>query len=269
MSKRARIAVVALAAGLCAPIPPALAQNEPPAQRLAAENAALRDEVAELQAKLEAALVELDVLRVRLREAESRLSNLEPPRPPQYAEVGADPFSSPMALFRELRRLYERELAILPRETPAEDEDFEEAVQEWVSEAPRRIRAEREWTVRIESVERESTAPRNFSGLVSVIDPATGQPYGPARRMSLPPRFAQKAMEGAGDHDLWTAKVTVIAAPSRNPDRESPGVFNEPWLIGPQVEFGFDLEWRELTGVERTPAPGADQEANRPQGPRR
>lgn len=262
---RPALAILALAAGLSAAAP-ALAQQGD--QRLAAENARLRDQVAELEAKLQAALTELDVLRQRLASAEDRLSNLEPPRPPQYAETGADPFSSPTALFRELVRLYERELAPMPRETAAEQRDFNEAVERWVSEAPRRVRAEREWLVRIESVQREASAPRRFSGLISVIDPATGQAYGPARRMPLPPRLAQR-VTGSEDQDLWVAQVTVMAAPARNPARESMGVFNEPWFIGPQVEFGFDLEWRDLQPAEQPPADGAEGDADRPAGPGR
>lgn len=254
-----------LAAGLLACLPsPAQAQQD---QRLASENARLRDQVADLQAKLEAAQTELEVLRQRLADAEERLSNLEPPRPPQYAEPGADPFSSPTALFRELGRLYERELATLPRETQAEEREFSQAVEQWVREAPRRIRAERQWLVRIESVQREASAPRRFSGLISVVDPATGQAYGPARRMPLPPRMAQRVSES--DEELWQADVTVIAAPSRNPARESVGVFNEPWFIGPQVEFGFDLEWRSLEPAEQQPSEGDAQEQDRPAGPGR
>ncbi|MFG0285554.1 MAG: hypothetical protein ACF8R7_14140 [Phycisphaerales bacterium JB039] len=263
-----RTSIVAMALGCGLWAAPALAQND--AQRLAAENGRLRDQVAELEAKLQAALAEIDLLRIRLEDAEERLGNLEPPRPPQYAEVSADPFSSPYALFRELVRLYERELATLPRQTEAEDRAFGEAVERWVNEAPRRIRAEREWTVRIEAVERESTAPRKFTGLVSVIDPATGLAYGPGRRMPLPPRMAQDVLDGADRHDLWLARVTVAAAPARNADRESPGVFNEPWLIGPQVEFGFDLEWRELEGIEKSPVANVQGEGDgRSTGPRR
>jgi hypothetical protein len=256
------LTTLALLAALALGIRPAAAQD----QRLATENARLRDQVAELEAKLQAALNELDVLRQQLASAEERLSNLEPPRPPQYAETGADPFSSPTALFRELVRLYERELATMPRETDAEQRAFSEAVDRWVSDAPRRIRAEREWLVRIESVQREATAPRRFSGLISVIDPATGLAYGPPRRMPLSPRLAQRASES--DQDLWVAKVTVMAAPARNPQRLTVGVFNEPWFIGPQVEFGFDLEWRDLQPAEQQPAEG-EERPSRPAGPGR
>jgi hypothetical protein len=262
---RRSIAILALAAGLSTAAP--LLAQPADAQRLATENTRLRDQVAELEAKLQAALTELDVLRQRLSAAEDRLSNLEPPRPPQYAETGADPFSSPTALFRELVRLYERELAPMGRETTADQRAFSEAVDRWVAEAPRRIRAEREWLVRIESVQREASAPRRFSGLISVIDPATGHAYGPARRMPLPPRFAQRVSES--DQDLWVAKVTVLAAPARNPQRDVAGVFNEPWFIGPQVEFGFDLEWRDLQPAEQAPADGAEGDQNRPAGRQR
>src|SRR5690606_25615515 len=136
-------------------------------------------------------------------------------------------------------------------------------VDRWVSEAPRRIRAEREWLVRIESVQREASAPRRFSGLISVIDPATGLAYGPARRMPLLPRLAQLGSES--DQDLWVAKVTVMAAPSRNQQRQAMGVFNEPWFVGPQVEFGFDLEWRDLQPAEQQPA-RREQPPERPAG---
>lgn len=233
------------------------AQPRTPAE-LIEENRALRDEleaarsrVAVLEAQVAQLLAERRGLEGTLGRAENLISSLRrslgetdvPPPPQRIASVPEDPLASPASMLRELRSRYHVEMLGVPMETADERAAYIRRVKLWCRLTNENLRGKRTWLVTLEDM-----APMGRDALVvrmHVHDPATGLPIGEAFDVQFPKRFKDQFTRGTRS-GKWEVTSIVIAKPVFNEHRLSRGVFEYPTMIGPMVEFDFELNWEGL-----------------------
>lgn len=245
------------------------------------ENRALRDElertrsrVAALEADVDRLLAERRGLEGALARAENLISSIRrsvgatdlPPAPQRYAQVPDDPLASPASLLRELQSRYHVEMLGIPRETEAEREDFIRRVQLWCRLTNENLRGRRTWLVTLDDI-----APMGRDAFVvrmELHDHESGLPIGEPFDVQFPKRFMDQFERGTKS-GKWEVTSIVIAKPVFNESRLSRGVFEYPTMIGPMVEFDFELNWQGLRAwapkpeaeAEEGAQPEADEEA--------
>jgi len=263
---------------LAAPLLRAQANPEPPTNRspqdLRAENNRLRERLAELETELAESrrriarledlvrslrreLAEVDVTNGHTGEpsdsgpAQESDSTITTKDADSAAPIPDDPYAAPDALHRRLRREFANEFAAEP---PAEDRALQRYVADlrrWARIASQTHRAPVDWLVRI--IDRPTTddpaAPRVAT--FQVIERETGRTIGEPFTLTLAPRETARLDEHA-EQKLWILSGVLAAAPSINPDRPDKGLFDNPPLLGPYVEFGYDFSVRALRPAERT-----------------
>ncbi|GAB5496337.1 MAG: hypothetical protein Phyf2KO_14170 [Phycisphaerales bacterium] len=264
-----RLILVVLAALLpCA----AHAQPRTPAE-LIEENRALRDElekahsrVAALEAEVDRLLAERRGIEGTLARAESLISSIrrsvgstDIPRPPKtYAQIPDDPLASPASLLRELQSRYHVEMLGVPTTTDAEREDFVRRAKLWCRLTNENLRGRRTWLVTLDDL-----APMGRDTYVVRMesqDPESGLPIGEPFDVQFPKRFLDQFERGTKS-GKWEVTSIVIAKPVFNESRLTRGVFEYPTMIGPMVEFDFELNWQGLRAWTPEPVEGADEEA--------
>ncbi|MDX9911877.1 MAG: hypothetical protein RBS39_08605 [Phycisphaerales bacterium] len=253
-SRRVRVPLAfSIAAMAWAPI--TLAQSGPPGQPeglVEAQLASLQEQNRELRRQVEALQQELSDAYAKLAEAQRQIAALQAPTDDGSTPAAAaphDPFASPAGLLAELRRRYAAEIAVLPE--PEDDRGRQSRAREvdrWCREVSREVRARREWIVRFTEVgeSRADGAPAT----AIVLDRATGAPIDGPVQSIVPRRFADRMRSGA-PNSIWRAQVVFAAAPRVNAARKDSSVFEGVPLIGPGVEFAYDLEWEAFA-----PGPG-------------
>jgi len=164
--------------------------------------------------------------------------------PTGAAPVPEEPLSSPEALMRALVKSYERNLTGKPRDTRHELSRYHGEVRDWVRDASREIRGPFSWTIVVESVGTPSAASSAADVTFTVVGP-DGKGLGPAVTAPFPVRFA-KPLSQATPQSQWKVVGTGGARPSFNDKRAEPGTPDEPPLVGPFAEFGFDLQIRSV-----------------------
>lgn len=245
------------------------AQPRTPAE-LMEENRALRDElertrsrVAALESEIDRLLAERRGLEGTLARAESLISSIrrsvgatdQPPAPQRYAEVPDDPLASPASMLRELQSRYHVEMLGIPRKTEAERDDFIRRVQLWCRLTNENLRGRRTWLVTLDDL-----APMGRDAYVirmETQDAESGLPIGEPFDVQFPKRFLDQYERGTKS-GKWEVTSIVIAKPVFNESRLSRGVFEYPTMIGPMVEFDFELNWQGLRAW--TPEPEEDAE---------
>lgn len=159
--------------------------------------------------------------------------------------VKYQPFSSPWALRGAIVRSYFDDLSNIPRTTAREEDLFHDAVARWTRKVSRELRSQVQWVVSLENVERDKGASRRYTGKLRVVDPATGFGIGRPIEVQVPERYAVRVIR-APEVSYWGLRAEVIAEPRYNPDRADRGIFDEPPIIGPFVEHGWKIVWRNL-----------------------
>lgn len=253
---------------------PCAAHTQPrtPAE-LMEENRALRDElertrsrVAALEAEVDRLLAERRGLEGTLARAESLISSIRrsvgttdrPPAPQKFAQVPDDPLASPASLMRELQSRYHVEMLGIPRNTEAEREDFIRRVQLWCRLTNENLRGKRTWLVTLDDL-----APMGKDAYVvrmELQDAESSLPIGEPFDVQFPKRFMDQYERGTKS-GKWEVTSIVIAKPVFNKDRLSRGVFEYPTMIGPMVEFDFELKWEGLRAWTPEPEEDAEEEA--------
>lgn len=227
----------------------------------------LTTEVERLNARVKQLEAENSRLLQRLRDLQAR-SGTRAEDPAGNAPIPADPLAAPVSMLSDLIKRYDRDLASVPRSSPAAMDRFREQAMRWCKAMNAEIRGKTKWLVRLSDV-REISALRT-DGLMQVLDPDTLKPIGEPVRFEIPGRFAERiktAERAKGTNETtWEFTAGVQAEPRFNADRPDVGVFNVPAFVGPFVEFGIKLDWQALGEAElpETPAQPADQAPVRP-----
>lgn len=237
---------------------------------LAAENRALRDElettrsrVIALEEEVARLLDERQQLQSSLRRAENLLANLRrlitpaevPDDEPEVAAIPSDPLASPASLLRELRTRYHAHMLGVSHETEADHRAFAERARSWHRTINRELRGRRTWLVRLDDM--EPVNGRDPVVRMTVFDPETRLPIGEPFDTAFPVRFMDQFERGTKS-ELWEVTALVVADPELNVERLEPGVFEFPTLVGPMMEFDFELDWIGL----RPHAPATGEAGN-------
>lgn len=235
------------------------------------ENRALRDELEkqtsranELESRVDQLLSERRSLMGTLRQTENLISSLRrqlgatdaPPPARLMAQVPSDPLASPASMLRELKSMYRVEMLNVKNETEAEKAEYIKKLKLWCRLTHQKLRGKRTWVVKLEDMARlgkDSLVVR-----MTVVDENTGLPIGESFDVQFPKRFQEQFNRGSRT-DRWELTSLVIAKPVFNENHVSRGVFEFPTLVGPMVEFDFELNWEGLRAWE--PEPKDDQPA--------
>ena len=233
------------------------------------ENRALRDElekqtsrVQRLEARVDRLLSERRGLMGTLGQAENLIASLRhrlgatdalvPPAP--MAQTPTDPLASPDSLLRELKSQYRVTMLNVPRETQAERAEFVKQLRLWCRLTNQNLRGKRTWLVKLEDM--ASLGKNALVVRMTVLNEANGLPIGEAFDVQFPKRFYEQFKRGSIS-GKWELTSLVIAKPVFNEKRTERGVFEYPTLVGPMVEFDFELNWQGLRAWE--PAAKPDQ----------
>jgi hypothetical protein len=226
------------------------------------ENRALRDELekqtsraSRLEARVDQLLGERRALMGTLRQTENLISSLRhqlgatdaPPPARLMAQAPADPLASPASLLRELKSRYRVTMLNVPNETEAERAEYIKQLRLWCRQTNQKLRGKRTWLVKLEDMARlgkDALVVR-----MTVLDEGTGLPIGDSFDVQFPKRFQDQFNRGSRT-DRWELTSLVIAKPVFNENHVSRGVFEYPTLIGPMVEFDFELNWEGLRAWE-------------------
>lgn len=153
---------------------------------------------------------------------------------------------------RALVKSYERKMTGKPRDTRHELSRYYGEVRDWTRDATREIRGPFSWNIVVQSVGTPAASSSAVDVTFTVVGP-DGKGLGPPVTTSFPVRFA-KQLSQAAPQSTWKVVGTGGARPTFNDKRAEPGTPNEPPLIGPFAEFGFDLQIRSVDPVS-APAP--------------
>lgn len=216
------------------------------------EVAQLRRELAEAQARIAALEQQRDVLMQQLTQTLSELAALRAARgedePAAAPELPLDPFACPDSMLAEVQRRYQREIAPLPAGTAPEKRRRQEELVRWIKTSNRTLRSHVRWRVAVSEL-RPAERGDDFDATMAIIDPATNQPIGRAFRVVVPGRFAARILYEQR-FEQWDVSAMFIADLRHRPERLEPGVFDAPPFVGPEVEFGYTLDWEGLAGFD-------------------
>jgi hypothetical protein len=239
----------------------AVAQDDTSTNDLRRQNQALRADLQEKEAELAAAHERIALLEQRIAELEARLAGTPTTRPapapavtpgrPAAGPGGSGavtidesiPSASPRALNRALESSYEQAIGPLDRGTPdsRERRNLLREIEHWAAGATRQFRDRITWHV--EPVEYRY-AGEQLLLVVYAIDPSTRTRLGreftlavghPGQRRRLDREFGDALPE------TLIVRGTLIPKVAVNPRRETPGMFNQPPLLAPFVEHGFEI----------------------------
>lgn len=223
---------------------------------LEAATSRLQEEVDQLTATIAALRSELAAALQALQEAKSvapatpetiEEESAPIPEMPSESQPSIDlaqhPFASPAALYEALKREYTAALGDQPFETPEEHAQFLRDVRRWVNQIKLNRRSAVTWEVELESSDRVDT--QVVDCMFAVIWPETNEPLGEPFLVRLSGRDALRVLESPDTH-RWILEANLAARPVINESRAEAGVFNAPRLIGPFVEFDYDLSVRSI-----------------------
>lgn len=135
----------------------------------------------------------------------------------------------------------------MSRDSRTEQMRYQREVATWTRTVQRELRGPVDWTITL--LEPRAAADRPGRLVFQVIDPATGKPISEPALALLPSRWTRD-IAAASVGDKWKVTATFSATPSFNAQRENAASPDEPRLIGPYAEFGFDLA---ITKLEPAP----------------
>lgn len=210
-----------------------------------------QDRVAQLEAQIATLERERDELRVRLAEAIEMLRNLGYAPPPPVLAEPIDPMASPVAAMRTLHRRARVDLMPLARASAEDRTAYRQAAQEWVRRMSDAFTGEREWLVRVLSVEMPTSGAGAARARVrlQVFDATTASPLSAAMEVMVPSRIARRMADG-GPERGWRARVSLKPDLRHNPDRQERGPFDFPPFLAPEVEGTIGVEWLRFDSTE-------------------
>ena len=244
------------------------------ASELREENRRLNTENRDLKTELEAARGQIAQLAQRIAQLEAALRNsgtVPPPMPGGPATPAADqvtidesvPSASPRALFNALKASYEKTMADQERGRQGDTDRraYLKALRAWSSRVDREFRDQISWHVRLSEPEQGGRA---VSVLAQAVDPGSGAKLGEAFRLVIP-RAQSRRIDPAWleDDDPLVLRGVLQPQTRVNPEREAPGAFDNPRLIGPFAEFVFTIDVKSLMPPEQDEAENGDEKKSR------
>lgn len=206
--------------------------------------------VESLQSELAAARRLLEEERARREAAEDAVAGSEDsePAPMELApepsiDLSQHPFAAPDALYAALQREYAAALGGLAYESEEERAEYLREVRRWINQIKLNRRSAVEWLVELKSLGSPQTQVAECEFVA--LWPDTGEPIGEPFRVRLEGRDAIRVLETPAE-PRWILSASIAARPVLNESREKPGVFNAPRLIGPFVEFDYELTVRSI-----------------------
>lgn len=279
MSQRLVMLIVPLLV-IVALVRPAVAQPEKSPADLRTEIDILRQRIAQLEAQLteaqrraESLHEENESLKKRLAErpttgAEGEDAADEPLEVPIDRPLESEPLpedwrASPDALLAALIKSHDALLSEEPRGTRAQQQRYLSILNKWLRDAERDFRADVRWAVRITRVLERPTGEGDV--LMQVVNPETGHAWGEPFTLTVK-RVHREYLSANPSSHYWAIDGTLTAEPVLNRDRETPGFFLHPLLIGPFAEFEYSMMVRDLRPVtlER---PKAEEQEVEEEGP--
>jgi len=243
-------------------------------ERLRSENTRLAEELAAARAEIQRLRIEVQ----RLSGTPRTPTRTVPPDPAPAAGVDESrPFASPRSIEKSLQERYAERFADVPRGTPGDAvrERYLRSVDEWRRAIHREMTASVEWHMLILEAEenRGQIAMR-----LQAVDPETGahlgEPITAGGSRSIARTYAVMAERGGLEHPLLVRGV-VRPTLSIDPQRETPGPFDVPKLIGPFVQVEIAMSVQSIARPRPRPRPDdADEaesrgeDATRERGPR-
>lgn len=278
--------VLVLAAVLALAPRQSAAEAEPPApassadksvNELRQENQRLREKVAELDAQLAEArrrIARLEetirTLRAQPQQPDAAAGASPAPAAPAQPAASAeplpdDPYAAPDALYAALKKDFESTVGALPRTTDQETDRYVREARRWVRQMAQRQRRVVDWQVRVldPSARRSgepapAIAPSAGDATVVIVNPSTGATIGDPFRVALTARDMGRVEEGCKS-GIWTLSGVFAASPTVDyPPPSQPVIFNAPRMIGPFVEFGYELNVRAIAPYVPTGEPAKD-----------
>lgn len=240
---------------------------------LDAERTQLVDQIESLKSQNADLIQQLDSAMTRNRELQAQLAARPTPAEPVkqaqpseseaivpevslQAPIPADPLGSPESLCRSVIEAYGRTFAGFSIETDAARADYQRRLEQWSASVAQSIHGQTKWRMVISDI-RPAGRGRDAPARFQVIDPGTGLPIGRSFLGIIPARMLLK-IDDPKVAQLWDVTLDVAPRPELNPDRLAPGAFNYPPLIGPMVEFQFDMDWIGMRRVAQPDAPTPD-----------
>jgi hypothetical protein len=228
--------------------PPVLTQPQPasPAaeamDKLKQENDALKRRVVQLEQQLREARAEIDAMKGGVP-----VATPDAPATKTQADIPADPLASPASMLAALKSSYAAELAEFADGT--NQSKHRPAVAKWVDQQKKAVSGKTQWLVRFVRTDADTSPKRNVTPkletVIQIIDPTSKLPIGEAFRLEVPARFL-KLVQAAKPDEEFTLSGTFSAAPKFNPQRETPGTFDVPPMIGKYAEYDYTLVWDKL-----------------------
>ncbi len=240
----------------------------------------LASEKRDLSAQIERLNAEIVGLRSQITQLQAA-KIVEPPKGPPPTSTSAqtttsaapipdDALASPASMLVALKRSHAEGFKDWPHESKAEGEAYALAAEDWCERLAKVWRGERTWLVRLSDWRRDEFA--SPSVLIRLIDPGTGLVIGEPFRREIPRKFIERLERrqrlvdaGHAPEVPWVARVFVVARPQFNAERTEVGPYDEPAIIGHQVEFAYELQWRSLYLSKAAPtAPGKSRSPSAP-----
>lgn len=230
--------------------------------RLTAENTRLAQELA--QARIEIHRLQSEVQRLLAPPAVPVAPSSAAPQIQSRPVITVDesrPFASPNAIERQLRESYEEAFGAQERGEPGtpERERFLRTVTDWQRVTHREMVGTVEWHMLVlEAVEDRM----QITFRLQAVDPEThvplGNPVTAAGGRSIARTYSTMAARGGLDQPLLIRGV-VRPTLTIDPQRETPGPFNVPPLIGPFVQMEITMNVQSI--ARPRPRPVADDAA--------
>jgi hypothetical protein len=210
--------------------------------KLKQENDALKRRVVQLEQQLREARAEIDAMKGGVP-----VATPDAPATKTQADIPADPLASPASMLAALKASYAAELAEFADGT--NQSKHRPAVAKWVDQQKKAVSGKTQWLVRFVRTDADTSPKRNVTPkletVIQIIDPASKLPIGEAFRLEVPARFL-KLVQSAKSDEEFTISGTFSAAPKFNPQRETPGTFDVPPMIGKYAEYDYTLVWDKV-----------------------
>lgn len=202
---------------------------------------------------------ERDDLAIQLKQARTMIDALkvqlgEPAPPPvRVTELPTDPYAAPVSMLAALKRVYVRDMPDVIGAMDRDEKDARARIERWRRRINHDFHKRVSWLTLVELLPAEGDrTPRRAK--VTILEEPTLKAIGGPFRIDLPSRFVAR-LERPNGPPMWRMMVQFGADLASNPERIAPGAFNTPPLVGPLVEFGYDLELMGLIPAKIEPKP--------------
>lgn len=203
---------------------------------------ALQERILELEAQLLDAQRQIESLERELQASRSRASDSFDFD--EIVKVPDNPMASPDALFVALQKEYNAALSDMTFNTPREKTVYLRHARSWRSKMLRKYNTQVHWVCELE--DEDTLANGDVLATFVVRDPKTGDAWSRPFVIELNRRMAQRVEPGV----LLSIKGAFRAEIEYNQERSEEGLVNDPMLVGPFIEFAYEIQPRSIGPYE-------------------